>query len=164
MSGDRHDLLPLRELESHRQNSQRFRSPSMRHVIPGAHELASPEYLRLFDHLDQTATLLDSRYRIPYTRIRFGWDPIVGLVPVVGDLATAVVSLHLVRCARTLGADGRLASRMVLNVLADALLGSIPIIGTLFDIFFRANQRNLKLLIEHIEQRRRVQPSGGPQQ
>ena len=136
----------------------------MRHVIPGAHELASPEYLRLFDHLDQTATLLDSRYRIPFTRIRFGWDPIVGLVPVVGDLAIAVVSLHLVRCARTLGADGRLASRMVLNVLADALLGSIPIIGTLFDIFFRTNERNLKLLIEHIEQHRRAQPSGSAKQ
>lgn len=73
----------------------------------------------------------------------------------VGDLATVAISLHLVRCAHTLGADGRLASRMVLNVLVDALLGSIPIIGTIFDVFFRANERNLKLLIDHMERHRR---------
>ena len=60
------------------------------------------EYLRLFDRLDRTAALLDSRFRVPYTRVRFGWDAIIGLLPVVGDLATAAVSLHLVRCAHTL--------------------------------------------------------------
>ena len=127
----------------------------MRYTIPSAHDPANPEYLRLFDDLDRTATLLDSRYRVPFTRVRFGWDAIVGLLPVVGDLATAAVSLHLVRRAHRLGADRRLASRMVLNVLVDALLGFIPIIGTIFDVFFRANERNLKLLIDHIERHRR---------
>lgn len=128
----------------------------MRYTIPSAREPENPDYLRLFDDMDRTATLLDSRYGIPFTRVRFGWDAIVGLVPVVGDLATAAVSLHLVRCAHTLGADGRLASRMVLNVLADALVGSIPIIGTIFDVYFRANERNLQLLINHIERHRRT--------
>jgi uncharacterized protein DUF4112 len=127
----------------------------MRYTIPSAHDPANPEYLLLFVYLDQTAALLDSRYRVPFTRIRFGWDAIAGLLPVAGDLATAAVSLHLVRCARTLGADGQLAWRMVLNVLVDALLGSIPIIGAIFDVFFRANERNLKLLIDHIERHRR---------
>lgn len=127
----------------------------MLYSIPSSRDAASPEYLRLFEGLDRTARLLDSRYRVPFTRVCFGWDAIVGLLPVVGDLATAAASLHLVRCARTLGADGRLASRMVLNVLIDALLGFIPVIGTIFDVFFRANERNLKLLVDHIERQRR---------
>ena len=127
----------------------------MRYTIPGVQGPADPEYLRLLDRLDRTARLLDSRYCVPYTRVRFGWDVIIGLLPVVGDLATAAASLHLVRCARTLGADRRLASAMVFNVLVDALLGAIPIIGTIFDVFFRANERNLQLLIGHIERHRR---------
>jgi hypothetical protein len=110
--------------------------------------------LRLFERLDQVAGLLDSRYRVPFTDVRFGWDAIVGLVPVLGDLATVAASLHIVHRARTLGADGRLASRMMVNVLIDAVLGFIPIIGTVFDVFFRANERNLKLLIDHIERHR----------
>jgi hypothetical protein len=117
--------------------------------------LQKSEYLRLFDRLDRTAALLDSRFRVPYTRVRFGWDAIIGLLPVVGDLATAAVSLHLVRCAHTLGADGRLASRMVLNILVDTALGFIPILGTIFDVFFRANERNLQLFIDHIERNSR---------
>ena len=127
----------------------------MRNVNPALDELERPQYLRLLDHLDRTAALLDSTYRIPYTRVRFGWDAIVGLVPVVGDLATTAASLHLIRCARKLGADGRLVSHMVLNVLVDAIVGAVPIAGTVFDIFFRANERNLKLLIDDIERRRR---------
>ena len=127
----------------------------MRYTIPRAQDPVDPEYLRLFRDLDRTATLLDSKYRVPYTRVRFGWDPIVGLLPIVGDLAAAAVSLHLVRRARILGADSGLASRMVLNVLADALLGAVPIIGTIFDIYFRANERNLQLLVDCIERHRR---------
>lgn len=127
----------------------------MRYTIPSVHDPANLEYLRLFDELDRMATLLDSRYSVPYTRVRFGWDAIIGLLPVIGDLATVAASLHLVRRAHTLGADGRLASAMVLNVLVDALLGLIPIIGTIFDVFFRANERNLQLLIDHIERHRR---------
>jgi hypothetical protein len=126
----------------------------MHDVIPRAHERASPEYLRLFAHLDRMATLLDGKYRIPFTRIRFGWDAIVGLLPVAGDLATAAVSLHLVGCARKLGADGPLAVRMILNILIDFLIGAIPIVGTVFDVLFRANERNLLLLIDHIQHHR----------
>ena len=127
----------------------------MRYAIPSAQDPVDPEYLRLFQDLDRTATLLDSVYRVPYTRIRFGWDPIVGLLPIVGDLACAAVSVHLVRRARILGADSRLASRMVLNVLVDTQLGAVPIIGTFFDIYFRANERNLQLLVDSIQRHRR---------
>jgi hypothetical protein len=128
---------------------------TMRHTIPRVGDPANVGYQRLFERLDRMATLLDSAYCIPYTRVRFGWDAIIGLLPVVGDLVTAAASLHLVRRAHTLGADRRLASAMVLNVLVDALFGAIPIIGTIFDVFFRANDRNFKLLIDHIERHRR---------
>ena len=113
-------------------------------------DFEDPEYVRLLDYLDRMSTLLDSRYRIPFTRVRVGWDAIGGLLPVVGDVITTGLSIHLVYRARSLGADGPLASRMVLNVLVDALLGAIPVIGTIFDVFFRANERNLKLLIDRI--------------
>ena len=127
----------------------------MRYTIPSAQDPVDPEYLRLFRDFDRMATLLDGIYRVPYTQVRFGWDPIVGLVPIVGDLATAAASLHLVRRAHILGADRGLTSRMVLNVVVDTLLGAVPIIGTIFDIYFRANERNLKLLVDSIERHRR---------
>jgi len=127
----------------------------MLHTMPKPPAPANPDFVHLLGELDRMVMLLDSRYRVPFTRVRFGWDAIVGLLPIVGDLATVAVSLHLVHRARTLGADGPLTWRMVLNVLVDALLGLIPIIGTVFDVFFRANERNLKLLIDHIERHRR---------
>ncbi|MGE0851349.1 MAG: DUF4112 domain-containing protein [Hyphomicrobiaceae bacterium] len=127
----------------------------MRYAIPSAHDPVEPEYLWLLQDLDRKASLLDSRYPIPFTRVRFGWDAIVGLLPVVGDVVTAAVGLHLVHRACRLGADGRVASRMVLNVAVDALLGAIPIVGTVFDVYFRANERNLRLLFDHIERHRR---------
>lgn len=126
----------------------------MRFTIPAAHDPIHPEYLVRLENLDRKASLLDSRYRIPFTRVRFGWDAIVGLLPVVGDVVTTAASIYLLYCARGLGADNRVAGRMALNTAIDALLGVIPIIGTVFDVYFRANERNLRLLIDHIERHR----------
>ena len=120
--------------------------------LPSTPEPVSAEFAERFGYVDRVATLLDAQYRVPFTRIRFGWDAIVGLLPVVGDLLMAGVSLHLIVCARRLGADDRLAFRMVINLLVDTLVGAIPIIGSLFDIFFRANLRNFQLLLDHIDQ------------
>jgi hypothetical protein len=127
----------------------------MRYEIPHAtSDPPDPAYLKRLQDLDCRSFLLDSRYRIPFTRVRFGWDAIIGLLPVVGDFVTAAISLHLVYHARSLGADRRAASHMVLNTAVDALLGTIPIVGTIFDVYFRANERNLQLLIDHIERHR----------
>ena len=108
----------------------------MRRERPSTPEVVTAEFAERFGYLDRVATLLDAQYRVPFTRIRFGWDAIVGLLPVVGDLLMAGVSLHLIVCARRLGADDRLAFRMVINLLVDTLVGAIPIIGSLLDIFF----------------------------
>ena len=128
----------------------------MQSKIPTRQEQVSPEYLQLLNRLDRLATWLDSQYRIPMTKTYVGWDAIIGLIPIAGDLITAVLSLRLISYARTLGADDRITAWMALNVLVDALLGAIPIVGVVGDIFFRANLRNLKLLLDEIEQRRRA--------
>lgn len=133
----------------------------MRYEIPSAGDPIEPDYLRLLDHMDRMAGLLDSHYRIPFTRVRFGWDAIGSLVPVAGDLATLLASIHLVRCARRLGVDGHTARRMLLNVAFDAAIGSIPIAGTVFDVFFRANERNLILLSNEIHRRRGASSGAG---
>ncbi len=127
-------------------------------MSPRPQVFEDPEYVRGLDALDRMSTLLDSRYRIPFTHVRLGWDAIGGLLPVVGDLITAALSIHFVYRARHLGADGPLIRRMALNVLVDALLGAIPLVGTIFDVFFRANERNLQLLLDHIVRQRG--PSG----
>jgi hypothetical protein len=105
-----------------------------------------PSPLRL---LRAWADLLDSRFRIPGTRIRFGIDPILSLVPGLGDLASPVFAVALVAQAVYQGVPKIVMVRMVLNALLDALIGAVPIAGTIGDIFWRANVRNLALLERH---------------
>ena len=123
----------------------------MRYEIPGGSDRISSEYTELLARLDRLTALLDSQFRIPWTPIRFGWDAIVGLVPVLGDLAMMIASLYLVTLARRLGAGKAMTALMIGNVLVDTLIGAVPMIGTVFDIWFRANERNLRLLVDEIE-------------
>lgn len=95
------------------------------------------------------AKLMDSRFRVPGTDIRFGLDGIIGLVPVAGDLSTLVISGYMLLILARNGASGFLLARMVLNVLIDAVVGMIPFLGDLFDVAFKANMRNLRLMQEH---------------
>ncbi|OYP38398.1 DUF4112 domain-containing protein [Rhodopirellula sp. MGV] len=92
------------------------------------------------------STWLDSRFRIPGTKIRLGLDSLVGVLPGAGDAASAVVSLWLISEAARLGVPVKTLTRMLLNVLADSTLGAIPIVGDLFDIFWKSNLRNAELL------------------
>ena len=109
--------------------------------------------------LDRLARLLDSQWRIPGTQIRFGADAVAGLVPVVGDLATAVLSAYIVARAADVGAPKSLMARMVGNVVLDTVVGSIPLIGSVFDVFYKANNRNIRLLQRHLEKRFDAKPS-----
>ena len=95
------------------------------------------------------AKLMDSRFRVPGTDIRFGLDAIIGLIPVAGDLSTLVISGYMLLILARNGASGFLLARMVLNVLIDAVVGVIPFLGDLFDVAFKANMRNLRLMEEH---------------
>jgi hypothetical protein len=99
--------------------------------------------------LDNLARLMDSQFRVPGTNIRFGLDALIGLVPGVGDLSTFAVSGYMLWIMAHNGASGYLLARMVLNVVIDAIVGSIPLLGDLFDIGFKANMRNMRLMHEH---------------
>lgn len=92
------------------------------------------------------AVLLDSRFRVPFTRFRFGLDPVLGLIPGIGDAAMAVPACYILYRAHRLGARRRVLARMAWNIAVDFAVGTIPVLGDLFDAAFRANLRNLALL------------------
>lgn len=96
--------------------------------------------------IERLEFLLENALRIPGLGTRIGLDALIGLVPGVGDAAMAAMGLYLVWEARNLGASRFTLARMLGNVGVDALLGSVPLAGDVFDVFFRSNSRNLKLL------------------
>ena len=95
------------------------------------------------------ARLMDTALRIPGTRYSFGADSIIGLVPVVGDFAGAAISLYIVNEARRLGVPSDKLLKMLANIGFDAAAGSIPLVGDLFDVYFKSNRRNLDLILQH---------------
>lgn len=92
---------------------------------------------------------LDSKFVIPGTRIRFGLDPMLSLFPVLGDVLTYLVSISLIYTMHRHGASREVVIRMIINSSLDAVIGAIPGVGTIFDVFYRSNERNLRLLKEH---------------
>jgi hypothetical protein len=104
---------------------------------------------RVLRRLEALGSLLDSRFRLP-GGFRFGLDPLIGLVPGVGDGISAIVSLYIVLEAYRLGASRGTLARMLLNVGLDLGVGIIPIIGDVADFAFKSNRRNLDLLRRHL--------------
>lgn len=100
--------------------------------------------------------VLDELVRIPGTNIRLGLDSIIGLIPGVGDLAGAAMSGYLILAAGRLGAPKAVLLRMLGNIAFDSMIGVVPLLGDLFDVAFKANTRNLKLLERYSEQPERV--------
>lgn len=98
------------------------------------------------EKLDRLSTLLDSRFRIPGTPIRFGWDSLLGLIPVAGDLASLGPSAYLIYKGYRLGVRKRTIVRMTANTALDFVIGAVPILGDVFDLVFKANNRNFALL------------------
>jgi hypothetical protein len=96
--------------------------------------------------LDAVARLLDIAFVLPGTNIRYGIDGIIRLIPVVGDLVASAFSLWLVREARALGAPWHVTARMLANVALEGVVGMVPIAGDAFDVMFRANIRNMRML------------------
>ncbi len=112
----------------------------------------NPAHLRHLRRYAVIAKLLDAQFRLPLTRWRFGLDGILGLAPGVGDIATALVGAYGLVVAYKLGAPASIHARMVLNLLVDAGLGTIPVVGDLFDFAFKANIRNQQLLTRWLEE------------
>jgi hypothetical protein len=112
---------------------------------------------RLFsnENLDILAHLLDDCFRIPGTQIHFGLDGIVGLVPAIGDVLAGLASCILIFAAWVRGVPYVTLARMTANLAIDVTVGAIPFLGDAFDIAWKANRRNYKLLVRHLEQPRR---------
>jgi Domain of unknown function (DUF4112) len=106
-------------------------------------DLTREQRLARFEML---AKLLDVAFILPGTKIRYGVDGIIRLIPVVGDLVATAFSLWLVREARAMGAPWHVTARMLGNVAVDGVVGLVPLAGDAFDVLFRANMRNVRLL------------------
>ena len=101
--------------------------------------------------LDALATLLDTAVLIPGTNFRFGLDALIGLVPGIGDAVTTAMSLWIVHEAHQLGAPKHVIARMLGNVALDGVAGAVPLIGDAFDVMWRSNRRNMRLLQQWLD-------------
>ena len=99
--------------------------------------------------LDNVSAFLDNQFKIPGTETRFGLDFIIGLIPGAGDIASFGISSVLVLTMVRYGASGRVVLQMLWNILLDTTIGAIPIVGDIFDLYYKANRRNFDLLKKH---------------
>jgi hypothetical protein len=106
--------------------------------------------------LEALAQLLDVAFIVPGTKIRYGIDGLIGLIPVIGDIITTAISLWLVREARALGAPWHITARMLGNVALDGAVGIVPFVGDAFDVMFRANVRNVRMLRKWLDKQPRL--------
>ena len=99
--------------------------------------------------LRKWATLLDSAFQVPGTRLRFGLDPVIGLIPGIGDVVSGFFSVLMLLHGVRLRVPKIVLARMTINVALDLLAGAVPIVGDLFDAGYKSNMRNLGLLERH---------------
>jgi hypothetical protein len=107
------------------------------------------------------ATLMDDNFRVPGTKLRFGWDSVLGLFPGLGDVLTGAVSLLIVHHAWQTGASKFTLARMLGNVGIDFVVGAIPFLGDLFDFVWKANRKNARLLEQHLHKQAARSPRAG---
>jgi uncharacterized protein DUF4112 len=108
-----------------------------------------PRHERQLTALRAWARLLDNQFRVPVVGARFGLDPIIGLIPVLGDITTPVFSALVVLQAFRMGIPKVIQARMLLNVLIDMAAGALPVVGDLFDFAWQSNVMNMRLLERH---------------
>ena len=109
-------------------------------------KIASPSKGDAIRRMEMMAKLLDNAFVIPGTNQRVGIDAIIGLVPGLGDIATTLLSSYVIWEARNLGVSRVAIGRMLTNLAIHASIGAIPILGDVFDAFFRVNQRNMRIV------------------
>ena len=100
--------------------------------------------------LGRLARTMDTAIKIPFLKTRLGADALLGLIPGAGDLVGMAVSAYVLAEAWRLGAPSRLLVRMAGNIAVDTGLGAVPVLGDIFDVYFKSNTRNLALLMEHL--------------
>lgn len=129
--------------------------PIRRRDAPGdSADRWSGEVLPLDADIEFLAGILDDRFSIPGTNIRFGLDAVIGLIPGVGDAIAATLSSYLIWRAHQLGVSKLTLLRMAGNTAIDTVVGAVPFFGDVFDVSFRANRRNVELLRRQIMKKR----------
>ncbi len=101
--------------------------------------------------LDTLARVMDSAITIPGSRVTIGFDAALGLFPVIGDIISSSIGAYIIWEAKQLGAPRFLLARMATNTTIDTVLGSVPLLGDVFDVFYKSNRKNVALLKAHIE-------------
>lgn len=138
-----------RRTRLHEQTS-RWGDPSR--TAPGRRDTADHlKRAKRLDRLDGLARRMDRAFRIPFTRIRFGWDPILGLVPVIGDTLAVAPAVFILREAHDMGTSKSVLARMVGNIGIDWLVGLVPFAGDILDVRVKSNTRNMALLRDHLK-------------
>ena len=117
----------------------------------------NPDLDRRMNALRGLQRLLDDAFRVPGTSITFGWDPLIGLVPWVGDVLTAVFSCAIILQAHHTRVPRVVQLRMVMNVAIDVIVGVLPVVGDVADVFWKSNAKNFALLERHAAE---PQPAG----
>jgi len=117
----------------------------------------SPETEQKVKELQQLAWLLDSSIPVPGTRLTVGLDALIGLFPFLGDLIGVLLSSYIVSQAARLGAPRSVLQRMAFNVAMEGVIGIVPFAGDLFDAAFKANQRNVRVLADWLDQPKRTE-------
>jgi hypothetical protein len=142
----------LESIDMKAANQPEVLPPEPRELVPrvqAGQRLFADENLELLSHL------LDDWFRVPGTQIRFGLDGIVGLIPGLGDVIAGLASCIILVGAWFRGVPYIGLARMVVNLGIEVVVGAIPFIGDAFDIAWKANRRNYKLMVRHLEQPRR---------
>jgi hypothetical protein len=103
------------------------------------------------EHLTVLSHLLDRAFRVPGTQWRFGLDPLIGLIPGLGDVIGSLAGAYGLWIARQMGAPSSVQARMVMNLTIDGVVGLIPFAGDLFDFAFKAHSRNHALLAQWLQ-------------
>ncbi|SCY01880.1 DUF4112 domain-containing protein [Microvirga guangxiensis] len=124
--------------------------PAVRSDLFEAIKAAGPSREDSLARITLLAKLMDSAFLIPGLNRRIGLDAVIGLVPGIGDAVSAALASYIIWEARQLGLPRWKIARMVGNVAFDTAIGAIPLAGDVFDVFFKANERNLRIIHEHL--------------
>lgn len=114
------------------------------------HPDAEEQLPQLAPELELLARWMDGVFRVPGVGWRFGLDAILGLLPGIGDTASSVATLYILAAAHRYGVTRATLLRMALNVVLDTTIGALPLVGDIFDVYWKSNQRNVELLNRHM--------------
>ncbi len=122
-------------------------------IISKSGSSEKPAEVRILDYMSD---LMDSRFRIPGTKIRFGLDSLIGVIPGLGDIVSYAMGSALIIGMVRQGASVNLVMRMLWNLGLDTLIGSFPVLGDIFDVWFKSNRRNYRLFSDYVRDKKEV--------